>query len=60
MLVLSRKLGESVKVGDQVVVTVVEIRGNNIRLGFDAPREIPITRPDVIATEETSSTRKAA
>lgn len=47
MLVLSRKVGESVVVGGNVTVEVVEIRGDKIRLGFTAPREVPIHRQEV-------------
>ena len=47
MLVLSRKKNESLVIGDCVVVTVVEIRGDKVRLGIDAPREVPIHRREV-------------
>jgi carbon storage regulator len=62
MLVLSRKLGEQVKLGENILVTVVEIRGNNVRLGFAAPTDLAITRPDAAATvtADPASTRKAA
>lgn len=52
MLVLSRKSMESIQIGDNVVVTVLEIKGNRVRLGIDAPREIHVKRselPDAIA-----------
>lgn len=47
MLVLSRKLNESIMIGDSIVVTVVEIRGNKIRLGITAPPDVTILRDDV-------------
>ena len=47
MLVLSRKKNESVVVNDEVTVTVVEIRGDKVRLGFIAPKEVPIHRQEV-------------
>jgi carbon storage regulator len=47
MLVLSRKPGEEVVIGDDVRVIVVEIRGNQVRLGFAAPRETPILRDEL-------------
>ena len=47
MLVLERKTNESVYIGDNIHVTVVEIRGDKVRLGFDAPREIPIHRDEI-------------
>ncbi len=47
MLVLSRKKDESIVINDNIVVTVIEIRGDKIRLGFDAPKEVPIHRREV-------------
>lgn len=47
MLVLTRKADESVTIGNDIVVTVLKIEGNYIRLGFDAPKEIPIHRTEV-------------
>ncbi len=49
MLVLSRKLNESVVINDQIVVTVVEVRGDRVRLGIQAPRDVPIHRSEVMA-----------
>ena len=47
MLVLSRKKGESFMVGDIVEVTVVEIRGDKVRIGITAPIEVPVHRKEV-------------
>jgi carbon storage regulator len=47
MLVLSRKPGESVVVGDGIVVTIVEIRGDRVRLGVEAPQNVPVHRREV-------------
>lgn len=47
MLVLSRKKNASVVINNDVTVTVVEIRGDSVRLGFVAPREVPINRTEV-------------
>ena len=44
MLVLSRKRDEEIVVGDDIFITVKEIRGNRVRLGFEAPREMPVFR----------------
>ena len=47
MLILSRKLNEQIVIGDQIVITVVAIRGGNVRLGIDAPSDIPVHRQEV-------------
>lgn len=47
MLVLSRKKNESIVINDEITVTVVEIRGDKVRLGIVAPKEIPVHRQEV-------------
>lgn len=47
MLVLARKPGESVVVGNDVVITVLEIRGGQVRIGVDAPRSVQVHREEV-------------
>ncbi|MGI6415181.1 MAG: carbon storage regulator CsrA [Thermoguttaceae bacterium] len=47
MLVLSRKTNESIVINDNVIVTVVEIRGDKIRLGIEAPRDVTVHRREV-------------
>ncbi len=47
MLVLSRQRDESIVIGDNVVVTIVDIRGDKVRLGIEAPGEIPVHRQEV-------------
>ena len=47
MLVLSRKLNQSIVINDKVVVTVLRVRGDNVLLGIDAPLEIPVHRQEV-------------
>jgi carbon storage regulator len=46
VLVLSRREGEKVMIGDDVVVTVVAVRGDTVRLGIEAPRDVPVNRPE--------------
>lgn len=48
MLVLSRRVGEGVCIGDEIKVTIVRIEGNQIRLMIDAPRSIPILREELL------------
>jgi carbon storage regulator len=47
MLVLSRQLDESIMIGDDIVITLVDIRGDKIRLGIAAPPNVPIHRQEV-------------
>ena len=47
MLVLSRHRDESIMIGDDVTITIVDIRGDKVRVGIDAPQEIPVHRREV-------------
>ena len=47
MLVLTRKAGESIVIGSQIRITVLEMQGRQIRLGIEAPSEIPVHRAEV-------------
>ncbi|MFI5493137.1 carbon storage regulator CsrA [Actinoplanes sp. NPDC051859] len=59
MLVLTRKAGESVMIGDDVVVTVLEARGDVIRIGIQAPRDVQVHREEVYQ-ELRNANREAA
>jgi len=48
MLVLSRKRDERIVIGDNIVITVVEVRGDKVRLGIEAPSEVPVHRQEVL------------
>lgn len=58
MLVLSRKKNESIVIDDTIVVTVVEIRGDKVRLGIQAPKEVPVHRSEVHAAIRSEQTRQ--
>ena len=47
MLVLSRKKNESIVINNDIVITVVEIRGDKVRLGIEAPKDVPVHRQEV-------------
>lgn len=47
MLVLSRRLGESIVIGNEVVVRVIEVRGDQVKLGIEAPRSVQIHREEI-------------
>lgn len=49
MLVLTRKVGEQILIGDDIVVTVLDVRGEGIKIGIDAPRGVRIQRQEVVA-----------
>ncbi|MFF5791535.1 carbon storage regulator CsrA [Paeniglutamicibacter sp. NPDC012692] len=59
MLVLTRKVGEQVLIGEDIVVTVLDVRGDSIKIGFDAPRGIKIQRAEMVAAV-TEVNREAA
>jgi carbon storage regulator len=57
MLVLSRKRDERILIADNIVITVVDIRGDKVRLGIEAPKEVPVHREEVARKIATCSTR---
>ena len=59
MLVLSRRLNESIVVGNDITVTVLEIRGDQVRLGIEAPRSVSVHRQEIYA-ELVRANREAA
>ena len=54
MLVLSRKVGERILIGDQIAVTVVRVTGGGVRIGIEAPAEMPVIREELKSSLETS------
>ena len=57
MLVLSRKVGERVLIGDQIAVTAVRVAGGGVRLGIEAPAELPVIREELKQQRECCSKR---
>lgn len=47
MLVLTRKLNEALRIGDDIKITVVEVKGNQVRLGIEAPLSVPVYREEL-------------
>jgi carbon storage regulator len=54
MLIVTRRPGERVMVGDQVVITVIEVKGSSVRIGIDAPRAVPVYREEIYAAMQQS------
>ena len=49
MLILTRKVGETLMIGDQVEVTILSIKGNQVRIGVNAPKEVAVHREEIYA-----------
>lgn len=60
MLVLSRRVGESVVVGDDVTITILEVRGDVVRVGIDAPRSVSVHRAELLAELAVSNQESAS
>ena len=59
MLILTRKSGESITIGDDVKITVVEVKGKQVRIGIDAPRSYMIHREEVYLSIQEENRRAA-
>ncbi|MDR2644082.1 MAG: carbon storage regulator CsrA [Planctomycetaceae bacterium] len=60
MLVLSRKRNESVVINDNITVVVVDVRGDKVRLGIDAPKDVPVHRKEIYDAIRNSNIRENA
>ena len=60
VLVLTRKVGEQVLIGEDIVVTVLDVKGDSIKIGFDAPRGIKIQRAEMLAAVTQANHEAAA
>ena len=49
MLILTRRVGEAVRIGDEISVTILAVKGNQVRIGFDAPKDVAVHREEVFA-----------
>lgn len=47
MLILTRRIGETLMVGDEVTVTVLGVKGNQVRIGVNAPKDVPVHREEI-------------
>jgi len=62
VLVLTRKIGESIVIGDGITITIVDVKGDTVRVGVDAPREVKVQRSEVLEqiAAETAAAASAA
>ncbi|GCD89524.1 carbon storage regulator CsrA [Nocardioides sp. LS1] len=60
MLVLSRRPGESVVLGEDITITILEVRGDVVRVGIDAPRSLKVHRAELLAQLEESNRQSAS
>ena len=56
MLILTRRVGEALKLGEDITVTVLDVRGNQVRIGIDAPKSVAIQREEIYNTAVTDRT----
>lgn len=56
MLVLARKKNEVIRIGNDIVITVLDVRGSTVRLGFDAPKDVVILRGELEAKQQPAET----
>lgn len=60
MLVLTRRANQSIMIGNDIVVTVLEVRGDQVRLGIKAPREVDVHREEVFAALQAANRQAAS
>ena len=48
MLVLTRRIGEALRIADDILVTIVDVKGNQVRLGIDAPADVTVLREELV------------
>ena len=59
MLLLTRKLGENIRIGDDVKITIVEVKGNHVKLGIDAPPSVKVHREEIYERIQQENRRQA-
>jgi carbon storage regulator len=56
MLVLTREIGSSVRIGDDITIVVLQVDGNQVRIGIDAPREVKVLRSELTGDSQSPNT----
>jgi len=60
VLILTRKLGERITIGDDIVLSILEIHGKQVKIGIEAPREMPVHREEVYQKIQEANVRAAS
>ncbi len=60
MLVLSRRVGERLVIGKDIIVSIIDVRSDGVRIGIDAPREVKVTRAEILEAVEKQNAEAAA
>lgn len=60
MLVLSRRIGERLVIGPDIVITVIDVRSDGVRIGIDAPRDVRVSRAEILEAVERENADAAA
>ena len=59
MLILTRRINESLVIGDDVTVTILDVKGNQVRIGVDAPRDVSVHREELAHKDDKTPTLRA-
>lgn len=60
MLILTRKLGETITIGDDIIITFLDIKGKQLRIGINAPKDVPIHRGEIYQLIQEQNVQAAA
>ena len=60
MLILSRKTDQAIKIGDNITITIIDIHGDQVKIGVDAPRDVKVFRQEVFNAIKTENTAAAS
>ncbi|MBQ9103282.1 MAG: carbon storage regulator CsrA [Treponema berlinense] len=60
MLILSRKVDEKIKIGDNITITLIEVRGDQVKIGIEAPKNVKVFRQEVFNAIQTENREAAA
>lgn len=60
MLILSRKTDQAIKIGDDITITIIDIHGDQVKIGVDAPRDVKVFRQEVFNAIQTENREAAA